>query len=139
MNENINQEVLKELQGLRRINQRIFVVVLILAIIGVIWIPIRSRQKSRETQSWDSVNAAFRRRDNQEALTIAQTIVARNPADYYGHSYLGAIYLAINDITNAQAQYVLAYELFPNEENEKNVAAIRKRIAAAGPIPLISK
>jgi cytochrome c-type biogenesis protein CcmH/NrfG len=133
MNETINQELLKEVRKLSRINQRVFWLVLLLVIIGVLWIPLRRRQAPGEADSWDKVGAAMRRADSKAALSLAQVLAARQPGDYYGHAYLGAIYLAMNDLTNSEAQYLLAYELFPSEENEKALAAVRKRLAAAPP------
>ena len=60
---------------------------------------------------------------------MAQANVARQPNDYYGHSYLGYIYLAMGDVTHAEAEYSRAYQLFPSEDNAKDLAAIRKRVA----------
>ena len=72
----------------------------------------------------------MRDQDFPAALSMAQALVARQPNYYYGHAYLGAIYLAMGDVTNAEAQYSRAYELFPNEESQKDLAAVRKRMAA---------
>jgi cytochrome c-type biogenesis protein CcmH/NrfG len=72
-------------------------------------------------------------------MSMAQEGAARQPNYYYGHAYLGSIYLAMDDLTNAEAEYLRAYELFPNEANEKNLTAVRKRIATGPGIPLLSK
>jgi cytochrome c-type biogenesis protein CcmH/NrfG len=72
-------------------------------------------------------------------LTLAQANVARQPSDYYGHSYLGIIYLAIGDVTNSEAEYSRAYQLFPSEDNEKSLSAVRKRLAAGGDFKMLSK
>jgi hypothetical protein len=37
----------------------------------------------------------------------------------------------MGDITNSETEYLRAYELFPSEDNEKNLTAVRKRIATA--------
>jgi cytochrome c-type biogenesis protein CcmH/NrfG len=71
---------------------------------------------------------------------MAQTLVQRQPDYYYGHSYLGAIYLAMDDVTNAHAQYLRAYQLFPNEQDEKDLAAVQKRMTnGGGDFKLMSK
>ena len=70
---------------------------------------------------------------------MAQALVARQPDYYYGHAYLGAIYLAMGDVTNAETQYSRAYKLFPNEESQKDLAAVRKRLAVGGDFKLLSK
>lgn len=69
---------------------------------------------------------------------MAQALVRRQPDYYYGHAYLGAIYLAMGDVTNAEMQYSWADKLFPNEENDKDLAAVRKRMAGGG-FDLMSK
>ena len=79
------------------------------------------------------------RQDFPAALSMAQALVARQPDYYYGHAYLGAIYLAMGDVTNAETQYSRAYELFPNEESQKDLAAVRKRLAVGGDFKLLSK
>jgi len=70
---------------------------------------------------------------------MAQTLVARQPDYYYGQGYLGAIYLAIGDVTNAESHYLRAYELFPNQEVEKDLSAVRKRLAEKQPMRFLSK
>ena len=70
---------------------------------------------------------------------MAQTLASRQPNYYYGHAYLRAIYLAMDDVTNAEAQYSQAYRLFPNEESEKDLAAVRKRMAGGEDFKLMSK
>ncbi len=55
--------------------------------------------------------------------------LAKYPQDYYGHEYLGNIYLALGDSARAEQEYARAYELLPSENNEKMLTAIRKRRA----------
>jgi hypothetical protein len=38
----------------------------------------------------------------------------------------------MGDLRNAEARYLRAYELFPDEQNEKNLTAVRKRLASVG-------
>ena len=47
--------------------------------------------------------------------------------DYHAHMYLGNTYLALGDLTQAEAEYSRAYALSPSEESRKPLAAIRKR------------
>ena len=135
MSEDINQEILKELQTSRRNNQVLTVV------IGIILLVLTcSHQKPAEPEhSWTAVQTAIRQLDYPRALTLAQANVARQPSDYYGHSYLGIIYLAIGDVTNSEAEYSRAYQLYPSEDNEKSLSAVRKRLAAGGDFKLLSK
>ena len=47
--------------------------------------------------------------------------------DYQAHMYLGNMYLALGDLTQAEAEYSRAYALSPSEESRKPLAAIQKR------------
>ena len=136
MSEDINQEILAELRKLKRV----FYVILVFIILGAL--PAFYAGFTRgysQVNSWDRVRTAMSRQDFPAALSIAQALVARQPDYYYGHAYLGAIYLAMGDVTNAETQYSRAYELFPNEESQKDLAAVRKRLAVGGDFKLLSK
>ena len=140
MSEEHNQEILAELRGVRSIGRRLFWLLLLLLIVSVLAFPISRRSWSASSvASWDSVTTAMRQQDFPKALAEAQGLVAQQPNYYYGHAYLGAIYLAIGDVTNAEAQYSRAFELFPNEQSEKDLAAVRKRKAAGGDLKLLTK
>jgi len=130
MSEDINQEILKELQKSRRSNQ---VVLAVIAVVCVL-VSISHKKPSEPDHSWTAVQTAAKQLDYPKALAMAQANVARQPSDYYGHSYLGYIYLAMGDVTNSEAEYSRAYQLFPSEDNEKSLSAVRKRIATAQPI-----
>ena len=135
MSESSNQEILVELRKLKR------VFYLILVFIVVVSIPAFYAGFTRgfsQADSWERVTTAMRRQDFPAALSMAQTLVHHQPDYYYGHAYLGAIYLAMDDVTNAEAEYSQAYHLFPNEESEKDLAAVRKRMAG-GDFKLMSK
>ena len=136
MSEDINQEILAELRKLKRV----FYVILVFVILGSVpaFYAGFTRGPSK-ADSWDQVTTAMRRQDFPKALSMGQALVASQPNYYYGHAYLGAIYLAMGDITNAEAQYSRAYELFPNEASEKDLAAVRKRKAAGGDFKLLTK
>ena len=150
MNEDTNQEILSELRSLRRSTQvSAFLAIIVLALgIGyVTWLRLEQKRASQaryqsrsatpsqsaaqDTQEgvWTSIDAALDRGDNQKALSIAQSFVARQPGYYYSHASLGNVYLAMNDFTNAEAAYLHAVQLYPAEEYEKALAAIRKRLA----------
>jgi cytochrome c-type biogenesis protein CcmH/NrfG len=140
MSDDINQEVLAELRKMRTVSRRIFYLVLLLLIAAVLSFPVSRRLRTSSLQdSWERVTTAMREQDFPQALSVAQTLVAREPGHYYGHAYLGAIYLATGDVANAEAEYSRAYDLFPSEENEKALTAIRKRLGSGNKRPLLSK
>jgi len=134
MSEEINQEILKEIRKSRRSNQIFLAVIAIAFLVG----SLAHKKPFENDHSWTTVQTAVKQMDYPRALTMAQANVARYPSDYYGHSYLGYIYLAIGDTTNSEAEYLKAYQLFPSEENEKNLAAVRKRLTT-GEFKLLSK
>jgi cytochrome c-type biogenesis protein CcmH/NrfG len=130
-----NREILIELRKLKRV----FYIILVFVILGAV--PVFYQGFTRgytASDSWERVTTAMRRQDFAMALSMAKTLVERQPDYYYGHAYLGAIYLAMDDVTNAETEYLRAYQLFPNEENEKELVAIRKRMAGTGEFKLIS-
>ena len=94
---------------------------------------------SEGSLSWDRVRTSMNHQDFRTALSVAKSLVEREPNYYYGQAYLGAIYLAMGDVTNAESHYLRAYELFPSEEAEKDLAATRKRLGTPQPPKLLSK
>ena len=69
----------------------------------------------------------MRQSDYPKALILARVVVARRPNDYYGHWYLGKIYLAMDDVPHAESEYARAYELNPIDDLRKELDAIRTR------------
>jgi cytochrome c-type biogenesis protein CcmH/NrfG len=134
MREDINVEILAELRKLKRI----FYTMLVVFILACIT-PFIAGFTHDSSDSWDRVTTAMRHQNFPAALSMAQSLVRQQPDYYYGHAYLGAIYLAVGDVTNAEAQYSRAYQLFPNEESQKDLAAVRKRLAAGADFKLLSK
>ena len=127
MSEDINQEILVELRKIRTIGRRMCYLIAVFIILCAV--PGFRYGLSHGSASWEQVTSAMRRQNFPAALSMAQSLVRSQPDSYYGHSYLGYIYLAMDDVTNAEVQYSRAYQLFPSEENEKNLAAVRKRMA----------
>ena len=133
MSEDINREILKEIRKSRRSTQILLGVIAIVMIVASL-----AHQKLTEADhSWAAVQAAAKQLDYSRALTMAQANVARQPSDYYGHSYLGYIYLAMGDVTNSEAEYSRAYQLFPSEDNAKDLTAVRKRLTMGQGISIL--
>ena len=140
MSDDINQEILTELRKANSLSRRMFYLILLFVIVTVLSVAIDQHlRSSSQADSWQQVTTAMRQQDFPKALSVAEALVARQPNYYYGQAYLGAIYLAMNDVTNAEVHYSRAYELFPNEESEKNLAAVRKRLATVHDYKLMSK
>ena len=137
MNEDINREILIELRKLRQINQRMSYFALVVLIAAIAFIGITEYKYSHSTQTssqlypWRNVDAAFDQLDYPKAISLAQAILAHdtNNNDGWGYTYLGNIYLRMGNLTNAEAAYERAYQLFPSKTHEEKVTAIQKRIA----------
>jgi cytochrome c-type biogenesis protein CcmH/NrfG len=125
MSEDINQAILVELRKLKRL----FYAILFFFILASV--PAFYAGLTHDSpDSWERVSAAMRQQNFPAALSMAQSLVRQQPDYYYGHAYLGVIYLAMDDVTNAEVQYSRAYQLFPNEDGRKDLAAVQKRLAA---------
>ena len=146
VNEKIQAEILSELRKLRRSSKIgtglavALVAILILVVIPSVVLRVKRQLDASpgfipKRSEWRDVSAAMSQSDYVKARFLAQEIVGREPRYYYGYAYLGNIALATGDLTNAEAQYARAYELFPNEDNEKNLAAVRKRLAKERTMP----
>jgi cytochrome c-type biogenesis protein CcmH/NrfG len=140
MSNDKNDELLMELRKLTRYTQFsmwLGIAVLVAAVAFMLFLrherqrynQARPVAQQAELPAWKEVDAAMDRLDYRRGLTLAQAVVARDTNYYYGHTYLGNIYVALGDTTNAEAHYLRAYELWPDESNEKNLAAIRRRLA----------
>jgi len=148
MNEDINQEILSELRRLRRSSQwSVYMCVLAFAVLAAYFAFVRPQlgrsrfardvdayQRAQQPSAdsgdvWTDIQAVLDRGDNQKALALAKSFVTRQPSYHYSHATLGSVYVAMNDFTNAESAYARAVELYPVEEHEKALAAIRKRLA----------
>lgn len=148
MNEDINQDILQELRRLRRSSQwSVYLCLLAFAALAAYFAFVRpqltrsrfahdadayrrtQQQPADSGDAWSDIMAAVDRGDNQTALSLAKSFVARQPTYHYSSATLGSVYVAMNDFTNAEAAYARAVELYPVEEHEKALAAIRKRLA----------
>ena len=148
MNEDINQEILHELRRLRRSSQcSVYLCLLAFGVLAAYVAFVRPQlprsrfardvdayQRTQQLpadsgDAWTDIQAVLDRGDNQKALSLAKAFVTRQPSYHYSHATLGSVYVAMNDFTNAEAAYVRAVELYPAEEHEKALAAIRKRLA----------
>jgi cytochrome c-type biogenesis protein CcmH/NrfG len=137
MSEDINQELLVELRKIRTISRRLCYLIVVFIIVCAV--PLFQQGRRQDSDSWQQVRAAVDRGDCQKALSMAQALIARQPDYAYGHAYLGYVYLVMDDLTNAEAEYARAYQLFPDEADQKDLDAVRKRLAAGADFKLLSK
>jgi hypothetical protein len=99
----MNQDIRMELRKIRRL--LLFVLLLFVCCFLPIFYNAISRVSAR---SWEDVRVAMAREDFRSALSTAKALVARAPDYEYGRRTLGDIYLAMDDVSNAVAQYTRA-------------------------------
>jgi tetratricopeptide (TPR) repeat protein len=128
--ENISDQILSELRGLRYTNQLVLlvnVIVLIIAVYLAFEIP-------SHTNPWSPVYQAVRRYDYERALKLATKIVREHPDDYYGHEYLGYIYSYMGNLDQAEIEYSRAYELALPQSLQEKLRIVRERRERGSPI-----
>jgi tetratricopeptide (TPR) repeat protein len=122
--EDINRQVPPELEKLRRTNQWIAGMVVVLLVITIYLV---SELPRRTFSPWSNVYQAMRQYDYKRALELAKQIAAEHPSDYYAHEYLGNIYLEMGDLLHAESEYSRAYELSPPQYLQEKLRAVRQR------------
>ena len=132
MEADINQQILAELKGLRRLTRRSSIAaffLLALFIVASVWrIPSHDDPYARAV-------AAMKASDYQKALSIVEPLAAQHPENYYHHEYLGTIYLALGKPAKAEEEYSKAYALYPSENLANMVATVRKRLRLQSATP----
>ncbi|HEX4119449.1 MAG TPA: hypothetical protein VH619_02380 [Verrucomicrobiae bacterium] len=131
MNEEIKSEIIVELRKSRNVITCIFVLI-------AAWLAYNIIENWRGVEQcgncWYDVRTELDRQQFPKALTAAKALVAAQPDYDYGRTELGFIYLAMDDLTNAEAQYTKAYELFPSKEHKEYLEAVQTRIATGGKV-----
>ncbi|MFC1453543.1 tetratricopeptide repeat protein [Verrucomicrobiota bacterium] len=141
MHEETDKQILDELRRLNAFAQKstkmnvIAVSVLcIFVVLFLVSISLRHRLYSRTTatsqgtDSWHEVRSLMDTAQYDKAKAVVQALIEKSPDYYYGYSYLAGIHLAEGNLVEAEASFEKAYGLFPLEENEDNLIAIRKAL-----------
>ena len=134
----VNQQILAEVRTLHHTSLWI----LLLAVSVLVIVVCLAFEIPRYTSPWSRVQQAVRQYDYERALNLAKNIVKEHPEDYYGHEYLGYIYLQMGNLNQAELEYSRAYELAPPERVKSKLEDVRRRIerqsrvqSSATPIP----
>jgi cytochrome c-type biogenesis protein CcmH/NrfG len=140
-------ELTVHLQRLQRASNIAAIVCVALVIGFAIYLPIRYRSlassrshqltQQTPTDSYSAVRSAMDRLDYEKSTSMLQRIAQQYPNDYYAFAYLGNIALATGKLKDAETYYARAYALFPTDDYEKPLRAVRKRLAteSASPSP----
>ena len=136
MDDAVSKKILEELQKQRKMNRAVLIGLILFTGVAIIhiWVLEKSRSTPRPP-SWSQVDSALSKNDYETALQIAQTLIGDRADDSYGEGYLGYIYSRSGDMEKAEAHFARAYELYPNEYNEKHLTACRKALELNSPQP----
>jgi len=90
---------------------------------------------SEQPPGWYDVRRDVRMGDFDKAISIGEKLVQKTPQDPEAHRDLADVYLAAGKLEKARESYAEAVRLFPSEENQKLLSAIKRRISAENPQP----
>ena len=74
----------------------------------------------------DEARALVDKGDLAQGKAMVVRLIAKNPRNYYGYRLLGFVEQELGNMKESETSFARACELFPTEENEKNLTAIRK-------------
>jgi len=76
--------------------------------------------------SWRDARRLVEKGDLPKAREMIGRLIAKTPRNFYGYRMMGFVEAGLGNSKTAETNFVRACELFPSEENEKNLEAIRK-------------
>jgi cytochrome c-type biogenesis protein CcmH/NrfG len=80
------------------------------------------------TDSWSQARTLLGQGETQKGKEMIERMLQKFPNYYYGHTLMGSVYQELGNLEAAEKSYARAVELFPDGDNEKTLAAIRKAI-----------
>jgi tetratricopeptide (TPR) repeat protein len=141
MSEETNRQILEELRSMhtlaRKYHKANMVAVAILGVFVIaflVTIPLRhrlyshGRSPAETVESWHQARTLLDQGEMEKGKQMIERLLLKYPNYYYGHSLLGSVYQEMGNPEAAEKCYSRAVDLFPDEDNEKILAAIRKAI-----------
>jgi cytochrome c-type biogenesis protein CcmH/NrfG len=127
MDADISQQILGELQQLRRFTKRGLIIFLVLF---ATFVAAAIYQGVSRDDAYSEANRAVRRLDYHRAIQLAEKIASEHPQDYAVFDYLGNLYLRTGDLAKAEDAYSRSNSLNPSGDLSKTIESIRKSRAA---------
>lgn len=126
------RDLLVEIRTLRRSTQAagIITIALIALLVGVVYFQVHF---DRKIDSWPAVYKLADESRYDEALAVAERLIAKDPDNPYTRVMMGNLQLAAGRPNSAESSFTRAYELLPNEFNANMLNSVRKRIDETGP------
>jgi len=134
MDNEIEKQILEELRKQNRMNVIGIVCLCIFIMLFVAGIAFRGRIASSlrpntpSIDSWREANTLVDKGDFQKGTEMLHRLIAKHPDYYYGYKLMGCVELEQGNLEETEVNYAKAYDLFPSEDNEKDLAAIHKAI-----------
>ena len=138
MEEDIQKQILEELRHqtamvkkVTKANTIAIAVLLTLFVISLALTPFirnmlnSSNAPSQRSDSWQEARSLLDQGEHQRAQVMLQNLIKKYPAYYYGYAILGSLHQELGNAKEAEVNYAKAYDLFPTDENEKTLRAIR--------------
>jgi cytochrome c-type biogenesis protein CcmH/NrfG len=141
MTEETDRQILEELRNLNRLIRKAHwanvVAMTVLAVFVIAFfatLPLRHRLYSHHqptmpvADSWRQARTLLDQGETEKGKEMLERLLRKYPDYYYGHVLMGSVYQEAGDLRSAEKSYARAAELFPDEDNEKTLVAIRKAI-----------
>lgn len=137
MDTDIEKQILNELRNqtllFKTVNRVNIIVIVALMVIlafstAAHWMPTKFKTVSPPVDTWIEARNILNKGDYQKSTEMTQRLLKKHPDYYYGYYLLGSLNQEIGNLNEAEVNYAKAYDLFPTEDNGKDLAAIRKAI-----------
>ena len=141
MNEETDKLLLDELRSInaqiKKANRISTVAMIVLGVFFVLflatipfrqWIVAHLKSTSQATDSWQEARSLLDQVEDQKGKEMLERLVRKYPDYYWGHVLMGLVHQKSGNLEASEKSYARAAELFPDEDNEKTLAAIRKVI-----------
>lgn len=134
MDAETEKQILCELRKQNRMSMICIVWLGVLVTLFVVSIAFRDRIASSlmagslPTDSWREARTLVDKEDYKKGTEMIRRLIAKHPKYYYGYKLMGSVEQELGNLKETEENYAKAYDLFPSEDNEKDLAAIRKVI-----------
>lgn len=137
MNTETEEKILDELQkqtALQKKANRASQIALLILLIFVATIPFRERLYSAHhtasptPDSWNQAKHLLNQGSTASGKEMIERLLKQFPDYYYGHTLMGWGHQMSGNLEAAEKSYAKAAELYPTEENQKELEAIRQAI-----------
>ena len=84
------------------------------------------KRQEAPRDSWREARTLVDQGEIARGTAMIDRLLVKSPRNFYGYRLMGFVEQGRGNLQAAEINFAKTYELFPTEENEKNLAAIRK-------------